>query len=62
MDRILVTRINGEIVSCADEWINGVPGEVRSFISLIGFLASPGMRPMVCRASGGSVVLEPVSL
>jgi hypothetical protein len=59
VDRIFLTRLNGETVSCADEWLNGVPAVVRGLISLIGFLASPGMRPMLCRAAGGSVVLEP---
>ena len=62
VDRVFFQRENGEIVTCASEWPNGGPAVIRSFISVIGFLASPGMRAMLCVAFGRARELEPETL
>jgi hypothetical protein len=62
VDRVFFKRDSGEIVTCGTFWPNGGPAAVRSFISVISFLASPGMRAMLCMAMGRGVALEPESL
>jgi hypothetical protein len=56
VDRIFFERLNqpGVIVplSSESEWTNGGPAIVRGFISAIGFLAAPHMRPALRLAFG----------
>jgi hypothetical protein len=58
VDRVFFQRDSGEIVTCGSLWPNGGPAVIRSFISVIGFLASPGVRAMHCRAMGRVGELE----
>jgi hypothetical protein len=46
VDRVFFQRDGGEIVTCGSLWPNGGPAVIRGFVSVIGFLASPGMRAM----------------
>lgn len=58
-DRVFFERQSGETVSCRDEWPNGGPAAIRGFISAIGFLASPGMRPLLSIIKGRDATPEP---
>jgi hypothetical protein len=58
-DRVFFERESGEIVSCREEWPNGGPAAIRGFISAIGFLASPGMRPLLSMMKGRDATPEP---
>jgi hypothetical protein len=58
-DRVFFERESGETVSCREEWPNGGPAAIRGFISAIGFLASPGIRPLLSRIKGRDATPEP---
>jgi hypothetical protein len=58
-DRVFFQRESGETVSCHEEWPNGGPAVIRGFISAIGFLASPGMRPLLSMIKGRDATPEP---
>jgi len=62
VDRVFFQRESGETVTCGSLWPNGGPAVIRSFISVIGFLASPGVRAMHCMAMGRVAELETDSL
>jgi hypothetical protein len=62
VDRVFFQPESGEPVTCGSLWPNGGPAVIRSFVSLIGFLASPGMRAMHCMALGRVANLEPEAL
>lgn len=59
VDRVFFRQDNGETVTCGSLWPNGGPAVIRGFVALIGFLASPGMRAMHCRAMFRASGLEP---
>jgi hypothetical protein len=59
VDRVFFQRESGEIVTCGSLWPNGGPAVIRGFISVIGFLASPGMRAVHCMAMGRAGNAEP---
>jgi hypothetical protein len=59
VDRVFLQLDSGEIVTCGSLWPNGGPAIIRSFISVIGLLASPGMRAMHCMAVGRTGNPEP---
>ena len=54
-DRVFYRRDSGQTVSCASMWPGGGPALIHGLVSVIGFLASPGMRAMHCMALGGAV-------
>lgn len=62
LDRVFVRLESGETVTCASVWPHGRPPVIPSFISLVGFLASPWMRAMHCKAVGPTPSLEPEAL
>jgi len=62
VDRVYFQRESGEVVTLGSLWPNGGPAVVRSFISVIGFLASPGIRAMFSMARGHAAALEPEML
>jgi hypothetical protein len=59
VDRIFYQLDSGETIPCRLLWPESGPAVIRRFISVIGFLASPGMRAMLCRAMGRVRELEP---
>ncbi len=59
VDRVFLERESGEIVSFRSLWPNGGPAVMHGFVSVIGFLASPGIRAMHCIAMGRPGRLEP---
>jgi hypothetical protein len=62
VDRVFFERESGEIITCGSEWTNGGPAVVRAFVSVIGLLAAPGIRAMLCVAMGRVASLEPETL
>jgi hypothetical protein len=62
VDRVFYVRDSGETVSIAEISPNGGSALVRSLIALVGFLASPGMRALLCMVMGRVRELEPVTL
>jgi len=62
VDRIFYQSDSGETVTFASLCPNGGPAVIRSFVSLVGFLASPGVRAMLCMAIGRVRTLEAESL
>jgi hypothetical protein len=60
VDRVFFERDSGEIVPCRSLWADSGPAVIRSFISVIGFLASPGVRAMLVAMSRTG--LEPEGL
>jgi hypothetical protein len=58
-DRVFFQRESGEIFCCGKEWPHGGPAALRGFISLVGLLASPGVRAMLCMTMGRVGSLEP---
>jgi hypothetical protein len=59
LDRVFFKRESGETVTFGSMFPDGGPAAIRAFVSVIGFLASPGMRAMLCMAMGRAVNLEP---
>jgi hypothetical protein len=59
VDRVHFQRLSGEIITCASEWTDGGPAVVRAFVSVIGLLASPGIKAMLSLAIGRVASLEP---
>jgi hypothetical protein len=59
VDRVFFERMSGETVACASLWPGGGPAVIRAFISVVGFLASPGIRAMFRMAMGRLAKLEP---
>jgi hypothetical protein len=62
VDRVFYTTDGGETVTMGSLWPDGGPVLLRAFVSLLGFLASPGMRAMLCMAMGRTVAREPEAL
>ncbi|HLK62557.1 MAG TPA: hypothetical protein VKU19_03900 [Bryobacteraceae bacterium] len=58
MDRVYLQLDSGETVACASLWSSAGPPVIRSAISLIGILASPWMRAVLCTAMGRTESLE----
>jgi hypothetical protein len=59
VDRVFFQRESGETVSCRSTWPHGGPAVIRGFISVIGFLASPGIRAMLSVARNRDAGMEP---
>lgn len=59
VDRVFFQRDNGETVACGSLWPHGGPAVIQGFISMVGLLASPGIRAMHCLAMGRNANLEP---
>jgi hypothetical protein len=62
LDRVFYQRDSGEIVTIGSMCPDGGPAAIRYFVSVIGFLASPRVRAMLCMAIGRDATLEPESL
>jgi len=52
VDRVFYQSDSGETVTVGSLWPNGGPAVIRGFISVVGLLASPGIRAMHCLAMG----------
>lgn len=59
LDRVFLQCENGETVTFASLWPDGGSTVIRAFVSLVGLLASPGMRAMLSVAGGRDAKLEP---
>jgi hypothetical protein len=59
LDRVFLDCEDGETRSFATLWPDGGHPVIHAFVSLVGLLASPGIRAMMCMTLGRPINLEP---